>query len=280
MIEHEFILLAIDLALHRLPAHRHLLFNRLPHCLYDTRQLLRMAAVLVILDIHVKYAQYVNSTTSPTTPDTHHEEGDPTDTTRYQLQLLSRIFFLSVLEHVVFIAVLMGLSLWRLAVARRRIRRISERQEREGKEMVQQQQVKQQAKPPKASPLPTPPASSSWSLSLVGHKVMQGLLYSEFGRLLVVFVHIWDNQISVSNLIGLLVLTSQWQALRAVMGVASVAAGEEDKEEGNGEKEEEEGWRIEAEMVAFPFLVALACKGLLRLAVHHLDAAAVNLWLV
>lgn len=215
-----------------------------------------MAAVLVILDTHIKYAIYVVHSSNAQT-----SEGDPTDTTRYQLQLLSRIFLLSVLEHVVFIGVVMGLALWRLAVARRR-------SERHG---LQQQQTRQQAKPP--SPVPTPPASSSWTLSLVGRKLMQGLLYSEFGRLLVVFVFIWDNSISVSNLIGLLVLSSQWQALRAVMGVASVAAGEEGEEK-------KEGWMIEAEMVAFPFLVALACTGLLRLAVYHLDAAAVNLWLV
>ena len=237
-----------------------------------------MAAVLVILDTHVKYAIYVNSSSSSSSTSlstTHiYHEGDPTDTTKYQLQLLLRIFLLSVLEHLVFIGVVMGLALWRLAVARRRRR--SERQGREGKEGPQPQQTIQQTRPP-SSPLP-PPVSAA-PLSLVGRKLMQGLTYPEFGRLVVVFVMIWDNSISVSNLIGLLVLSSQWQALRAVMGVAAVAAGERE-DEGKEKEKEEEGWRIEAELAAFPFLFALACKCLLRLAVYHLDAAAVNLWLV
>jgi len=109
----------------------------------------------------------------------------------------------------------------------------------------------------------------------MARKLVQGLLYPTFGRLIVVFVMIWDPAIVVANLISLLVLSSQWQALRTVVS-AVVALGDEE-----GRQKGEKGNRmVEMDAAALPFVVGMVCKVMLRLAAFRLDASCTNLYLV
>lgn len=199
-----------------------------------------MATVLVILDIHVKYATYVNTTVSSSASPTAH-----TDTANYQLTLLLRILLLSVLEHLVFVGAVAGLAARWLARKRRRA--------------------------DQATSIPPPPLTPTTT----AQKLVQALLYPSFGRLLVVFVMVWESSVAVANLISLLVLSAQWQAVHTVVAAAlalnALESGEE-KEEGAG------GGKMGA--VALPFVIGIALKGVVRLAAHRLDPACTNLYLL
>lgn len=86
---------------------------------------------------------------------------------------------------------------------------------------------------------------------------------------------IWSPAILVGNLISLLVLSSQWQALRTVVSAAVAFGGEQ------GRKEAKRwGRSVEMDAALFPFLVGLVCKVLLRLAAFRVDASCTNLYLV
>jgi hypothetical protein len=110
--------------------------------------------------------------------------------------------------------------------------------------------------------------------SFIIRKLAQGLLYPTFGRLIVVFVMVWDPAIVVANLISLLVLSSQWQALRTVVS-AAMTLGKRRWEEDN-----RRGWSMEMNAAALPFVVGLICKIMLRLAAFRVDASCTNLYLV
>lgn len=235
-----------------------------------------MAVVLVLIDTHIKYAVYVHysSLTAPQPPD----HIDPTDTPTYQVALLLRILLLSLLEHVVFIGVVAGLAMWRLGA--RRPCDIS-RPPNIGVSSIPSSSSSSssstsfKAAPSSSSTSSKAPKSFFSSPSFVARKLVQGLLYPTFGRLIVVFVMIWDPAIVVANFISLLVLSSQWQALRTVVSAAVALDGT-----GGSENRKTGGRIVEVDAAVMPFVVGLACKCLLRLAAFRVDASCTNLYLV
>jgi hypothetical protein len=87
---------------------------------------------------------------------------------------------------------------------------------------------------------------------------------------------VWDPAVVVANLISLLVLSCQWQALRTVVS-AAVALGDE---RGRKDGKRRGGRSVEIEAAALPFVVGLLCKIILRVAAFRVDASCTNLYLV
>jgi len=236
-------------------------------------KLFRMAIVTVLIDTHIKYAVYVHYSSLAATSTQPPSHVDPTNTPTYQVALLLRILLLSFLEHVVFIGVVTCMVEWKIGALR-----------------LSWSPIHAPSLP--SSPLfsvttPSPAAAaskvslskasrsfSSFFSSVVTRKLVQGLLYPTFGRLIVVFVMVWDPAIVVANLISLLVLSSQWQALRTVVSAAMA------QRERRKEKESIKGWRVEMDAAALPFVVGLICKIMLRLAAFRVDGSCTNLYLV
>lgn len=206
-------------------------------------QLWRMALVLTLVDTHIKYAIYVHY--SSISPPNHL---DLTDTPKYQLSLLLRILLLSFVEHFVFFGIIVFLTTWMLAVRLHLCR-----------------------------PQLRGPASTPYTRTFVTRKLVQALLFPNFGRCIVIFVMVWDPAFVVANLISLLVLLSQWQALRAVVAAAIAL-----NERYNQQRKEDSVKRgnVEFYAAALPFVVGLSCKCLLRLVAFHVDASCTNLYLV
>lgn len=232
-----------------------------------------MAVVIILIDTHIKYAVYVHysSLAATTTQPTSHV--DPTDTPTYQVALLLRILLLSFLEHVVFIGVVACMVVWKLGARRLSWSPISAPSLSSSPLFS----VTESSSAAAASEIPLSKASRSlvpFFSSFIIRKLAQGLLYPTFGRLIVVFVMVWDPAIVVANLISLLVLSSQWQALRTVVS-AAMTLGKRRWEEDN-----RRGWSMEMNAAALPFVVGLICKIMLRLAAFRVDASCTNLYLV
>lgn len=204
-------------------------------------QLWRMALVLTLVDTHIKYAIYVHY--SSISPPNHL---DLTDTPKYQVSLLLRILLLSFVEHFVFVGIIVFLTTWMLA-ARLHL----------------------------CHPQLRGPASTPYTRTFVTRKLVQALLFPNFGRCIVIFVMVWDPAFVVANLISLLVLLSQWQALRAVVAAAIAL-----NERYNQQRRKDDSVNVEFYAAALPFVVGLSCKCLLRLVAFHVDEACTNLYLV
>jgi hypothetical protein len=153
---------------------------------------------------------------------------DPADTAREQLHLLLHILLLSAAEHIVFASAFVA------AVY---------------------------------APGGWPRHKGGGARGVPIRRLLQCVLYPNFGRLLVLFVMIWDQQVIVANIIYVLVLTSQCLALEAALG----------PEEGKGVGDEL--WAPQARAVV-PVLVGLACRFAVRLTVYLVSPSCATLALL
>lgn len=191
-----------------------------------------MACALVVLDTHIKYAVYIDGMSSSPL---EHAVADPMDNMRDQIRLVGLIFLLCMFEMLVYTLVVVGAS---LLLGSRKL-----------------------GFAPGAPPVSSAGAGEAKQPSvrgehqpwLVVEKLFKAVLYPNFGRLLVVFVMIWDQQVVVINIISMLVITSQYRALQAVM---EPPGGFED-------------WRAQARQVAGALSAGLLCKALVVLAVDR-----------
>jgi hypothetical protein len=254
--------------------------NHFYHPLTQT-QLLRVAAVLIVLDTHSRYAVYAHAASAATTttdgssssssssssghapPTTGHPivtaaaaagaaggvlftvaGEDPTDTPAFQLRLILRLLALTLLEHAAFAALVVGGAVWMLSRRRRTDAAAA---------AVADGGSKSREGLPSSPPLPSPPLPP-YSPSHLAQKLLQALLYPAFGRLLVPFIMVWDPAVAVAGVIGALVLSSQWQALHAVVTSAPFALSAETAAVPSCEA-----------VVALPFLLGLVGRAGLRL---------------
>lgn len=250
-IEYELVLIVLDIALHKIQAYRHILFNRRPYCdlsivgvskrtcLLETLarylceskltclfcipciQLLRVSCALILLDTHIKYAIYVHdmvpctawlssppSSASNASQEILSSALDPTDNPWDQIQVILWILLLSSLEFVAFTltVVLASIVLGKAAYTKTT----------PASPAVSQPEVE----PARKTSGGLSKFLETWQQEGMGFtidKLLKAVLYPNFGRLLVVFVMIWDQQIIVAYIISVLVLTSQYKAIQAVM---------------------------------------------------------------
>lgn len=207
-----------------------------------------MAAVLLVLDTHSRYAVYAHAAAAATAAAFAHSQNsssssssrpshdhdimtaaaaaagaaggiiDPDDTPAVQLRLLLRLFLLTLLEHAAFAGLVVGGALW-----------LFRRRDGKGAEdgaMVSSRNNSNNTNDGGSSTL-SPPATAtaaaqpadpdaSYTPAALARAILQALLYPAFGRLLVPFIMVWDPAVAVAGVVGALVLSSQWQALHAV----------------------------------------------------------------
>lgn len=220
-----------------------------------------MAAVLAVLDTHSRYAVYAHAaaqsaSAASTSSGASTIQGagavmaaaaaagaastvvggeDAADTPAFQLRLVLGLLGLTLLEHALFAALVVGGAVW---LQRRRRERPQGGDDTAGTEN-------------QGPPAALHPSSSSWHLA---QKLLQALLYPAFGRLLVPFIMIWDPTVAVAGVTGALVLSSQWQALHAVVTSAPFADADDAARSSS----------LQAR-VALPFVLGLIGRASLRL---------------
>ena len=199
----------------------------------------------MVLDTHIKYAVYVYSSGAQPKEGTGVAGAgggrggeDLTDSPEYQLHLVLRIFLLSMLEHVVFAVAVVVTAL------------------------VASWGVEGSSSSSSSSSSSGEGTSSSSDAGLAVRKLLQCVLYPNFGQLLVVFVMIWDQQMIVANIISVLVLTSQYRALQAVTSHPSLlrAPGRPEGSSSAELKPMQQSLRH-----GLPLVVGLLCRSVLRL---------------
>ena len=210
-----------------------------------------MAAVLLVLDTHSRYAVYAHAaaaaaagaaahaqSSSSSSPSHDHDimtaaaaaAGavggilDQDDTPAVQLRLLLRLFLLTLLEHAAFAGLVVGGTLW---LFRRRDRRSAEDGAVSSNSSIRSSEndhsggsttlssSSHSTATTAAQPSDTDP-NTSYPPAALARALLQALLYPAFGRLLVPFIMVWDPAVAVAGVVGALVLSSQWQALHAV----------------------------------------------------------------
>lgn len=327
LVEHELLLVLLDLVLHKREAYRHLLFNRPPHCALGWRgvraclsrdvggkgrawiyisqhrprrldptntrpkqQLLRVAAVLLVLDTHSRYAVYAHAAaaaaaaaagaaaahtqnSSGSSPSHDHDimtaaaaaagvAGgilDQDDTPAVQLRLLLRLFLLTLLEHAAFAGLVVGGALW---LFRRRDRRSAEDGALSSNSSIRSRNNDHsggsttQSSPSQTSDNTDP--STSYPRAALARALLQALLYPAFGRLLVPFIMVWDPAVAVAGVVGALVLSSQWQALHAVATSAPFSSSSSPSAAAAGAAASAEGAAVDSTKAPVPAAVVQA----------------------
>lgn len=186
------------------------------------------------------------------------------------------MLLLSILEHVVHIGLIVLTVVWQEGWFIRK--------QEDMEPVIKDSSSSSTAEGPSSSSLPS--AAGAFAPPSA-RKLVQCLLYPNFGRLVVVFVMIWDQQIVVANIISVLVLTSQWQGLRAVLGEGG---GREGMISGSNSGSNNKAVVIPpiprrtvgewARRLGVPFLTGLGCKACLRLVAHTYDPTCTELWLI
>ncbi|CAN0092510.1 unnamed protein product [Laminaria digitata] len=253
-VECEFVLIAIDLALHRIQAYRHLLFNRKPFSSHNFHgRLWQLGVAMAALDAHLRHTA-LSSEAAQTLP---HPSllsvdngvggggggagggggGDP-------FWEAGALLLAAVVEHACFAVgtVAYAALRYRNGTRSRRGRKRNsgcdddDDDDGSGSDRGQHHHHNHHHHPGEdsssspehdeafspaavsavASPGPRPPAAK---------KMYMAVVYPLFFRLLAAFVMIWDKQVAILNTIELLVATMQFVALTAVIGGPAAVSG-------------------------------------------------------
>ncbi|CAN0135598.1 unnamed protein product [Ascophyllum nodosum] len=197
-IECEFVLVAIDLVLHRVQAYRHLLFNRRPFSIHSFHgRLWQLGMAMSALDAHLRHTALSSEAAEPSwnVPQPEEKDIEP-------LWEAGGILLASMIEHAFFCggAVLCG-RIATEAFRRQRNRDLSQRSD-------------------DYSPVP-----GEFGASPAASKMYMALVYPMFFRLLAAFVMIWDRQVTILNTTEIFVATMQFVALSAVLGGSAAVGG-------------------------------------------------------